>query len=102
MLYFAGEYLRKLKNNEVRGVPMRVLDLGCGKGGDLLKWMRSNVSHVVCADVAEVSMQHCESRYKDMIAKKRASFTAQFITADCTKVNFFCKFNYYIQMKPTL
>jgi mRNA (guanine-N7-)-methyltransferase len=64
------------------------MDLGCGKGGDLLKWMRGGVTHVVCADVAEVSMQHCEKRYQEMSSKKggHQPFSAQFITADCTKV----------------
>lgn len=26
-----------------------VLDLGCGKGGDLLKWQKGRVDHVICA-----------------------------------------------------
>ena len=26
-----------------------ILDLGCGKGGDLLKWQKGRVGHVICA-----------------------------------------------------
>lgn len=55
-----GEYLKRIRSKGVTTV--KVLDLGCGKGGDLLKWMRGNVSHVTCADVAAVSMEHCETR----------------------------------------
>lgn len=67
--------------------PINVLDLGCGKGGDLLKWQRGNIHHVVCADIAETSVNQCEKRYSEL--RRRGSkqlFTAEFITADCTKV----------------
>jgi hypothetical protein len=55
-----GEFLKRIRTKGVTTV--KVLDLGCGKGGDLLKWMRGNVSHVTCADVAAVSMEHCATR----------------------------------------
>jgi len=67
--------------------PINVLDLGCGKGGDLLKWQRGNIHHVVCADIAETSVNQCEKRYEDL--RRRGSkqlFTVEFITADCSKV----------------
>ncbi|XP_059478329.1 mRNA cap guanine-N7 methyltransferase [Neocloeon triangulifer] len=79
-----GEYLKRIRGKGTSAI--RVLDLGCGKGGDLLKWMRGSVSHVTCADVAAVSMEHCESRYSDMKKKQRGPlFSAEFITCDCTK-----------------
>ncbi|XP_017310422.1 mRNA cap guanine-N7 methyltransferase [Ictalurus punctatus] len=67
---------------------MCVLDLGCGKGGDLLKWRKGRISRLVCADIAGVSVEQCQQRYSDM--KKRSHpneqiFTAEFITADCSK-----------------
>lgn len=67
---------------------LRVLDLGCGKGGDLLKWRKGRISHLVCADIAAVSVEQCENRYDDM--KRRGNphdriFSAEFIAADCTK-----------------
>ena len=43
-----------------------VLDIGCGKGGDLLKWQRARVDYVVCADIAATSVDQCENRYNDM------------------------------------
>ena len=64
-----------------------MLDLGCGKGGDLLKWQRGNIHHVICADIAETSVIQCEKRFNDL--RRRGSkqlFTVEFITADCSKV----------------
>ncbi|XP_068602946.1 mRNA cap guanine-N7 methyltransferase [Brachionichthys hirsutus] len=76
---------------QVRGAGSQqvcVLDLGCGKGGDLLKWMRGGINHLVCADIAAVSVEQCQSRYDDMRKRSRTNdrlYSAQFITADCSK-----------------
>ena len=65
----------------------------CGKGGDLLKWRRGNITHLVCADIAEVSVEQCQTRYNDLQNRSRNErgfapvFSAEFISADCTKVN---------------
>ena len=34
-----------------------VLDLCCGKGGDLTKWVKAQIGYYVGADVAEVSVR---------------------------------------------
>lgn len=42
------------------------------------------------SDIAAVSVEQCRSRYDDMKRRSHMSerlFSAQFITADCTKVN---------------
>ncbi|KAM9838760.1 mRNA cap guanine-N(7) methyltransferase isoform 1-T3 [Aulostomus maculatus] len=81
-----GEILEKVRGAGHRQVS--VLDLGCGKGGDLLKWRRGAISHLVCADIAAVSVEQCESRYEEMKRRSHTNekiFSAQFITADCTK-----------------
>lgn len=116
-----GEILEQVRAAGSRQVS--VLDLGCGKGGDLLKWKRGGISHLVCAgkavnsslklhlkiiskmlphlcsrvavtvflsDIAAVSVEQCQSRYEDISRRSHPSerlFSAQFITADCTKVN---------------
>ena len=61
----------------------------CGKGGDLLKWQRSDVNHVVGVDIAETSIMQCKERYADMRHKSRnrAMFTGEFYAADCTKTS---------------
>lgn len=87
-----NEYLSKIKQGKSHGAPLRVLDMCCGKGGDLLKWRRGNITHLVCADIAEVSVEQCQTRYNDLQSRSRNErgfapvFTAEFISADCTKV----------------
>ncbi|XP_040908886.1 mRNA cap guanine-N7 methyltransferase [Toxotes jaculatrix] len=81
-----GEILEQVRGAGSRQVS--VLDLGCGKGGDLLKWRRGGISHLVCADIAAVSVEQCQSRYEEMKKKSHFNekiFSAQFITADCSK-----------------
>jgi mRNA (guanine-N7-)-methyltransferase len=73
-----------------------VLDLCCGKGGDLLKWKEGGISHLVCADIAETSVEQCEDRYRSSkLARKRGGlpFTAEFIVADCTRVRLKDRYN---------
>lgn len=44
---------------------------------------------LVLSDIAGVSVEQCQSRYEEMKKKSHINekiFSAQFITADCTKV----------------
>ncbi|XP_032678279.1 mRNA cap guanine-N7 methyltransferase [Odontomachus brunneus] len=87
-----NEYMGKVKQTKNHGAPLRVLDMCCGKGGDLLKWKKANITHLICADIAEVSLEQCQQRYNDMTSRSSNDrgfapiYTAEFITADCTKV----------------
>lgn len=47
-----NEYLTKVKQSTRLGDPLRVLDMCCGKGGDLLKWENSSITHLICTDIA--------------------------------------------------
>lgn len=63
----------------------------CGKGGDLLKWRNGNIKYLICADIAETSVEQCKLRYEDMKNKGRQGwksnlFEAEMFTADCTQV----------------
>ncbi|XP_065524003.1 mRNA cap guanine-N7 methyltransferase isoform X1 [Lathamus discolor] len=80
-----GEFIDRVrrKKNDIA-----VLDLGCGKGGDLLKWKKGRIKKLVCTDIADISVQQCKQRYEDMKARCRYNehiFDAEFIQADSTK-----------------
>lgn len=81
-----GEFLEKVRQKKKRDIT--VLDLGCGKGGDLLKWRKGRINKLVCVDIADVSVKQCQQRYEDMKTRSRGNeyiFNAEFITADCSK-----------------
>lgn len=80
------DYLSTVTANKKQGMPIKVLDLCCGKGGDLFKWKKGNVNHVVCADIAGNAVADCQKRYEDLKMKNKYMFTAEFIVADCTRV----------------
>lgn len=67
------------------GRRIRVLDICCGKGGDLSKWQKARIDRVIFADIAEVSVQQCKKRYEDLQRRCGRLFSAEFIAADCTK-----------------
>ncbi|XP_051878980.1 mRNA cap guanine-N7 methyltransferase [Pristis pectinata] len=81
-----GEYLELVRRKNRHNIS--VLDLGCGKGGDLLKWKKGQINKLVCVDIADVSVEQCIQRYADMRNRSYSNeplFTADFIRADCTK-----------------
>ncbi|KAL1398042.1 hypothetical protein pipiens_002438 [Culex pipiens pipiens] len=95
-----NRYLNKIREKAALGTPLRVMDMCCGKGGDLLKWSKGNITHLICTDIAAVSVEQCETRYKNIIQNDRGSgggsrnsgqsgstgkvFTAEFFAADAT------------------
>jgi mRNA (guanine-N7-)-methyltransferase len=42
----------------------RVLDLACGKGGDLVKWDKARIQHYVGVDIAKGSVSSVGSRFQ--------------------------------------
>ncbi|KAK9352998.1 mRNA capping enzyme-domain-containing protein [Lipomyces doorenjongii] len=56
-----------------------VLDMGCGKGGDLLKWDIAGIRGYIGIDVAEVSINQARERYNNM---RRRRFWAEFFAGD--------------------
>ena len=96
LLFFRiGEFLAKVRQNNSHRAPLRVLDMCCGKGGDLLKWRKANITHLICADIAGVSVEQCQSRYNDMVGRSNNErgfapvFSAEFLTYDCSKVLYY-------------
>lgn len=69
------------------------LDLCCGKGGDLRKWDKAGVRHVVGVDIATESLREFISRYRSQnppgsTARPRIRFSADIYAADLGSVRF--------------
>ncbi len=48
----SGDFLSRTKEEKARSGgdrSIRVLDMCCGKGGDLLKWKKGEIDHLICA-----------------------------------------------------
>lgn len=86
-----NEYMTKVKATVKLGDPVRVLDMCCGKGGDLTKWEKAGITHIICTDIAEISVQQCEERYRNLLERSERQnnkfgklFTAEFFACDST------------------
>ncbi|KAI0350092.1 hypothetical protein OH77DRAFT_1102371 [Trametes cingulata] len=79
---FAHPALAASPSAERRGSRMRgrVLDMGCGKGGDLTKWAKANVAEYVGLDIAAVSIDQARQRH---LTSRGARFVADFFALDC-------------------
>ena len=60
--------IHKFSPGEPGSEPLKVLDIGCGKGGDLQKWQRApqDVELYIGVDPAEVSIDQARERYRQM------------------------------------
>jgi mRNA (guanine-N7-)-methyltransferase len=67
-----------LIQESVGGPGARVLDLGCGKGGDLRKWELAQVSQYTGIDISNASIMEAMRRYRS----NRSSFPVVFTTGD--------------------
>lgn len=57
-----------------------VLDLCCGKGGDVLKWHKAQVAYLFCVDNSSVSIQEAKRRYQQL---RGARWPADFLCLNC-------------------
>lgn len=60
------------------------LDLCCGRGGDLQKWMHARVSNLVMIDISPNSIQQAQMRYNALRAPHKPHVV--FHVADCFQV----------------
>ncbi|OIT00993.1 mRNA cap guanine-N(7) methyltransferase 1 isoform X1 [Nicotiana tabacum] len=90
-------HLKKL-NNWIKSVLIQlyakrgdaVLDLACGKGGDLIKWDKAKIGYYVGIDIADGSIEDCRTRYNGEAdhhqRRKKFSFPARLMCGDCFEV----------------
>jgi len=65
---------------------LKVLDIGCGKGGDLIKWSKAPIHNLCGVDIAQQSIRQAERRYREMKKRSRQHiFEANFWAKDCTR-----------------
>lgn len=70
----------------------KVLDMGCGKGGDLQKWSKAKVAAYAGLDIASLSVDQAFHRFEDITKRGGAhKFEGQFATLDC----------YMVSLEPT-
>ena len=64
---------------------LKIMDIGCGKGGDLQKWQASRkVALYVGADPADVSIKQARERHEQMRKRTKGRiFHAEFFPKDC-------------------
>ncbi|KAG2112840.1 guanine-N(7)-methyltransferase domain-containing protein [Suillus clintonianus] len=58
----------------------KVLDMGCGKGGDLIKWGKARIREMLAVDIANVSVEQARQRWESM---RPPRFDASFAALDC-------------------
>jgi len=63
-----------------RGGTGKVLDMGCGKGGDITKWAKAKVGELYGVDIASVSVDQARQRWQQM---RGTTFDATFASLDC-------------------
>lgn len=66
----------------------RVLDLCCGKGGDLRKWRIGGIREILMTDIAAISLQDCRDRYHNLRDRRTGQlpFRANFVVADLSEI----------------
>ncbi|KLO05368.1 hypothetical protein SCHPADRAFT_729375 [Schizopora paradoxa] len=65
----------------------RVLDIGCGKGGDLQKWQRVTAREYVGLDIVEVVVEQAKTRYFTSVASRQGPYMgATFACLDCFSI----------------
>ncbi|XP_064611079.1 mRNA cap guanine-N7 methyltransferase-like [Liolophura sinensis] len=87
-----ADTLQKLRSEGHPRRDISVLDLCSGKGGDLRKWEKGRIKKLICADIAQTSVEQAKDRYIELVQRNNSNrypqnlFSAEFIAADCSKV----------------
>jgi mRNA (guanine-N7-)-methyltransferase len=81
-----NNWVKSILINEFAKRDDRVLDLACGKGGDLMKWAKRSISKYVGVDIAQKSLEDAVDRFSSNGHHHR-ELDVQFIQGDLGKVS---------------
>lgn len=77
----------------------RVLDIGCGKGGDMKKWDKAEIKELVGLDIAAGSIED----YKDRLRSQRSlPYETHLYALDCYSVSAEGKLDIALDSMPVL
>lgn len=74
------ELIKKYVNNKDK-----VIDLGCGKGGDMHKWINTNVKYVKGYDINNDYLKEAEERYEKIKKEKKINTNIIYKCIDLSK-----------------
>ena len=77
-LRILNNVLKKILIHKYLKPTNRVVDLACGKGGDIIKFNAGKASHVSFVDITQASLEEVKKRIKNM---KRLNFSFDITTA---------------------
>lgn len=80
-----NNWVKSILINEFAKREDRVLDLACGKGGDLMKWAKRGVSKYVGVDIAQKSLEDAVDRISSN--NHHRDLDVEFIQGDLGKVS---------------
>lgn len=83
-----SEYMKKIKKGRARrSRPIQLLDLACGRGGDIHKWMDMGVDRVVAIDTDHEAIAEARARLRDTLARSKRTTSVDFICLDILAQN---------------
>ncbi|DAZ96196.1 TPA: hypothetical protein N0F65_012386 [Lagenidium giganteum] len=80
-----NNWVKSILINEFSKRDDRVLDLACGKGGDLMKWAKRGISKYVGVDIAQKSLEDAVDRFKS--ATQYRDLDVEFVQGDLGRVS---------------
>ena len=75
---FHNAIKRALINRFARGSD-RLLDLACGRGGDLWKWIDADIKYVKGVDLSPGEIEEANGRYRQALEKKNIGTVVEFV-----------------------